>query len=634
MFQDGKYYISCPTCRVDHLLPEGGAVNLPTAFQINSLLELRNKLKPTKISEQASVKCPIHNDILKVYCETCQEVICRDCTISIEHNTHNYHLISECYPKHHQQLQDSLDLVKYKLADIDTAVTCLTTRETEMLQQGEQLKEEIDTHAQEMIGQIQRSRTHLSQQVDTIVQRKAQILTAQREYAEKQHTEIKTCQETIEQTLKELNKQEILTKKDTMMHQMNKAIQSADAQAFQPIEKACIKFTKSTKNIDNEIGLITSPENNVKAIVTALPSYRAFELSTATLALQSQDGTPLSLPPSLISSTLSSPGVDKPPVKCDITQTHPGEYSITFTPSTRRHHQLVVQVGGADIPDSPFTLPVIPLPEMRGEPGIIITGLKEPSGIAVCDNGDIVVAESGAHCVTIFNKKGQKMRSFGTKGEKEGQFTRPYGVAISNNGYILVTDEHRLQKLTTNGVCVISVRKGTSGSGRLQFINHPRAIAVHPTTGQIFVADSNNNRIQVFNNDLTFSHNISGNTRHTKYSVAFDNDGHLHVAEWDNGCITVLTTSGQYITRYGSYGSAPGQLMHPSSLTIHNNLVYVTESINSRVSIFDTNGTFSCCFSMHGREEGELNRPDGIATDKLGITLYVSDTDNNRLLFL
>ncbi len=57
---------------------------------------------------------------------------------------------------------------------------------------------------------------------------------------------------------------------------------------------------------------------------------------------------------SLISSTLSSPG-DTRPVKCDITQTNEaGKYNITFTPSTR-HDQLIVQVGGVDISDGPFT---------------------------------------------------------------------------------------------------------------------------------------------------------------------------------------------------------------------------------------------------------------------------------------
>ena len=617
--QDSKYYISCPSCRVDHLLPEGGAINIPNDFKINSLLELWDKLKMTKKADQTPVNCLKHNDPLKVYCETCHEVICRDCTISIEHNTHDYHLISECYPKHHQQIQDSLDLVNHKLVDIDIAVTCLAITKREVLQQGEQLKKEINTHAQEMIDQIQRSRTHLSQQVDTIVQRKAQVLAAQRESAQRLHSELKTSQEVIERNLNEWTEQQILTKKYTMINAMT---QLTDQKPFQPIEEANIEFTK-VKNLSIEIGFVTSANNLIATIEKNFPCYPK-QPSTVTLTLQSQDGTPLSLPPSLISSTLSSLGVDKPSVKCDITQTHPGEYSITFTPSTR-HDQLVVQVGGVDIPDSPFNLPVVPLPEMRGEPVKIITGLNAPQSLAVCDNGDIVVAETGTHCVTILNKNGQKMKHFGKR-----QFTNPHGVAISIDGEILVTDEHRLQKLTTDGVCVKSVGEGTSGSGRLQF-NYPRGIAVHPTTGQIFVADSYNNRIQVFNNDLTFSNIIVA--LYTPYDVAFDKNNHLHVVEWNNNCITKLNTRPeQHNTRIMSYGVARG-LSFPSSLAIHDNLVYVGEWGDSRVSIFDTDGNFLHSFSTTGVTEFQHSTYTlGVGIDPTGVHLYISDVRYNKII--
>ena len=138
----------------------------------------------------------------------------------------------------------------------------------------------------------------------------------------------------------------------------------------------------------------------------------------------------------------------------------------------------------------------------------IYAGLECPWGVAVSDNGDIVVAEYSTHCVTIVNKEGEKVRSFGTRGTKEGQFTYPRGVAITSDEHILVTDEHRLQKLTFDGVCVQSVGSSMSGSGQLQY-DHPRGIAVHPTTGLVFVADSNNDRIQVFNSDLTYAHSIT-----------------------------------------------------------------------------------------------------------------------------
>ena len=62
--------------------------------------------------------------------------------------------------------------------------------------------------------------------------------------------------------------------------------------------------------------------------------------------------------------------------------------------------------------------------------------------------------------------------------------------------------------LTTDGVCVKSVAGSKRECDHLQF-NTPAGITVHPTTGQIFVADSLNHRIQVFTNDLTFSRTIT-----------------------------------------------------------------------------------------------------------------------------
>ena len=182
---------------------------------------------------------------------------------------------------------------------------------------------------------------------------------------------------------------------------------------------------------------------------------------------------------------------------------------------------------------------------MSSKPVKTITGLKGPYGIAVCDNGDIVVAEYAAVCVTIVNKEGEKVRSFGTKGTKVGQFTNPRRVVITNDEHILVTDEHQLQRLTFDGVCVQSVGSSMSGSGQLQF-NYPMGIAVHSTAGLVFVADSHNNRIQVFNSDLTYAHSITlhGDKQfNSLYDVSLDSDGCVYVAEWSDHCITKLTTT-------------------------------------------------------------------------------------------
>ena len=617
-------YIYCPTCRVSHQLPEGGVNCLPNDFKINTFLELRRKLTFKKSAHNI---CPNHNDPLKVYCETCHKVICACCTISEEHNKHHLtcKLISDCYPKHHQQIQDDLDLLKHKSADIIIAVTALVTREREVVQQGEEIKEQIHAHAQQLIDQVQRFERHLLQQVDTVVQQKRHLLTKQREQAERVHSQLKTCQDMVEQSLKEWSQLQVMMEKENMLYQIKTVSKNVDPKVFQPIEEADTKFTQ-TNIIGNDIGKISSHRYG-EAILKKMPNT---PLST-TLTLQSHDGSPFSLPPSLISCKLASPD-NSQPKKCDINQTHQGKYNISITPCSTGAYQLIVQVGGIDISGSPFILPVMPTSVIRGEPVKTILGLKWPWGIAISVNGDFVVAEHGAHSVTIVNKEGKKVRSFGIRGTNEGRFIYPRGVDISNDGHLLVTDNHRLWKMKFDGVCVHTVGTNKSGSGQLQF-NYPRGIKVHPTIGQIFVADSWNNRIQVFNNDLTFSHTITlnGDKAFNPWDVSLDSEDYLYVAGWGNHCITKLTTAGEYITRFGSKGSAPGQLFCPSSLTINNNLVYVSEYNNHRVSIFDTKGTFLHCFGKKGSGKGEFNYPYGITADTSG-NLYVSDSDNNRVV--
>ena len=585
------------------------------------MLELRQQLHTSKQEAATSTICLKHNDPLKVYCETCYQVICRDCAISKEHKTHDYHLISECYTKHHQQLQEGLVQIKQEMTNIDVAVSHLDDREKEVLQQGERLTEEINTHAQELIDQIVRSHIHLSQQVDTIVQQKTHTLRTQKQQAHKIHTQLKTCQETIERNLKEWNQLQILAEKQEMLKEIKTAIRNVNANVFVPTENANIELAKA-KQIQTEIGTISSTTYS-KATLKVPAQCFAKQLSTTTLGLQSQDGSLFPLSPSLISSTLSFSSDDEVFVKCNVTQTNPGEYNITFIPTvTRGEHFLTVQVGGVDIPNSPFTLPVIPI---RERPVMTIKGLNDPVGIAVCANGDIVVAECKGNCITILNKKGEKIRSI--KRTTLGEFKHPRGVAISNDGHILVADDHRLQKLTTDGVCVQSVGScNNHGNGPLK-LYCPIGIAVHPTTGEIFVADFGNNRVQVFNGaDLSFSHTIRHGNITSPWDIAVDSEGYLYITCLITHEVHKFTTTGQYIHTIATINNSTY-----IDLAIHHKHIYITDTDDNRVLIYDTYGTQLYSFGTRGSGEGEFNSPTGLTVDTSG-NVYVCDSLNNRIV--
>ena len=582
------------------------------------------------------MKCNDHNEPIKVYCETCQELICRDCTVSKRHRNHDYNLVTESYPKHHQEIEADLTKVKTKVANVNTAMTNLITREREVTKQGEDVKKQIHTQSQLIINLVQQSERQLVQQVDTAVQQKIQLLTKQREVAETVLKQLKGCEEFVEQSLKVGTQQQILREKQNMVQVMTTVNQDVNPVVFQPIEEPNITFTSNQTLVDKYKGIGEFKSKTFGKSVFVKNICYAGKKSTVTLNLQTQDGVPFSVPLSLVSCELSSAD-DSQHISCDINETQSGNYNIIFTPCTRGKHQLTIRLGGVNIPGSPFTLRIIPSPEMRGKLVNIISGLNRPWGVVITKNEEIVVAEYYDNCITILNKEGKKVKSFGTKGTKEGQFTNPCGVAISHDGHILVTDNHQLQKLTFEGDCVKSVGSSKTGNGHLQF-DVPMGIAVHPTTGKIFIADRNNHRIQVLNKDLTYSYSFgqygsSPEQFNLPWDVTFDNEGYLYVADFNNHCIKKFTSTGQYISTFSSKGSNPGQITKPTSIIIDNNLLYVSEYGNDRISIFDSNGCFIHCFGKRGSGEGEFDIRYGITVDSLG-NLYVSDTGNNRLVVL
>ena len=150
-------------------------------------------------------------------------------------------------------------------------------------------------------------------------------------------------------------------------------------------------------------------------------------------------------------------------------------------------------MGGADILDAPLTVEVEPR-KVRQR----YTNLSDPCGLAVTQ-GHLVVAEWDEHCITIINMTERKIvGSFGMYGSQQKEFNHPAGVALTQDGHIVV---NRLQILTVEGTLASSV--GSYGSQPLQF-KSPWDVALHHN-GKLFVTDISNHRVQVLNSDLIYS---------------------------------------------------------------------------------------------------------------------------------
>ena len=309
-------------------------------------------------------------------------------------------------------------------------------------------------------------------------------------------------------------------------------------------------------------------------------------------------------------------------------------YTIHCSPVTHGCHQVNVQVNDVQVDSTSLVIPFNPYLD-NITPVCTIPELNGPWGVAVMDDGHIIVSECSGDCVTVLDREGKKVKSFGQENKESGyaNFSYPLGVAITPDNFILVADNHKIQKISMDGKCIKSV--GKEGSEPLEF-NFPHGITISQLTGHIYITDCSNSRIQVLNPDLTFSHTFGtqGSAEGQLYcprEVAIDKQGLVYVTDHDNGRIQVYTPEGQFLSQFGTKGSSPGQLSEPVGIFINNELLYITEEGNSRISIFTTDSQFVHSFGGRGSSVGKFNTPNGITFDNKGC-MYVCDRENGTLL--
>ena len=149
-----------------------------------------------------------------------------------------------------------------------------------------------------------------------------------------------------------------------------------------------------------------------------------------------------------------------------VTMTTPSRYEVTYTPVSRGRHK---QVNDKEINGSPFTVTVYPDPKQLGHPVRTVTGLIAPYVIAFNNREEMIFNEWGAHRLSILDTRGQKIRTFGSRGDSPHQMICPAGIATDDSGNIYVSSYHKLQNFTSTGELIKCVGWEGGKEGELMF---------------------------------------------------------------------------------------------------------------------------------------------------------------------
>ncbi|MGE0086445.1 MAG: 6-bladed beta-propeller [Desulfococcaceae bacterium] len=114
--------------------------------------------------------------------------------------------------------------------------------------------------------------------------------------------------------------------------------------------------------------------------------------------------------------------------------------------------------------------------------------------------------------------------------------------------------------------------------------------------------------------------------------LAVDSTGSIYVLEFGNNWVQKFTSEGEFIDKFGGYGSGPGQFNSPADIaTDENNNVYVLEWGGNRVQKFSSTGEFLMQWGGYVTEWGGFSYPTGIAVGKNGF-VYVANTKSNQIV--
>jgi DNA-binding beta-propeller fold protein YncE len=218
----------------------------------------------------------------------------------------------------------------------------------------------------------------------------------------------------------------------------------------------------------------------------------------------------------------------------------------------------------------------------------------QPCNVALDAQENVYVSETKAGRIVVYSKDGKRLRSFGKETE------RPTGLAVDRaRGILYVADtsrvtseNHRVFAYTLEGRLIREIGNGR-GSEDGQF-NFPSYLAVDDATGNLYVNDAMNFRIQVFDAEgkLLRAYGETGDTIGTlarTKGLAFDSYGNLYVADGEHSIVQIFNKAFQPLMYFGGKAPIVEHFDIPSAIAVdkQRNRIYVANEIQARVNVYD-----------------------------------------------
>ena len=251
-------------------------------------------------------------------------------------------------------------------------------------------------------------------------------------------------------------------------------------------------------------------------------------------------------------------------------------------------------------------------------------GLNLPSGIQVFKN-KLYVADRGNNRIQILDLSGNFVAKFGFA---EYGSASPSDIAVNNAGavYAVYPSNLNIKIFDSTGSSVYN-QFSTKLSGNSDN-STPELITISKLEN-LYIIERGTNQIKIF--DVSESYipiYISSFGGHDEFKnpsgINSDTFGNVYVSDNIANNVNVFDSEGKLLYKFGTSGSNDGQFNRPGGIAVDNDKIYVVDTGNKRIQIFDLKGKYLATVG-----KGELTSPTDVTVDDNGV-LYVLDSKSIR----
>ena len=259
-----------------------------------------------------------------------------------------------------------------------------------------------------------------------------------------------------------------------------------------------------------------------------------------------------------------------------------------------------------------------------------LASFSKPNGIHADREGRIIVTDTGFGIVMVFDPKAKAPVMLEAGGRSP--FAKPVGITTDAQGNIYISD-------TASDRVYVFDRGGSfvKGFGLKGEFKQPAGLATDPSGKRLYVVDTHKH--QVVGLDLDSGNIIMTIGKRGREEGEFnfpshitvDPKGNIYVVDTMNGRVQIFDQSGRFMRSFGKLGDGPGMFARPKGIALDSEgHVYVVDSAFNNVQIFDAEGQILLGFGGFGEGRGQQILPAGLAIDP-DDKIYVVDQWNARV---